>query len=43
MSSPFAVHSDARPVVNDRWEKVPLMVEDLKKIKPLLKKIKILK
>jgi hypothetical protein len=43
MSSPLAVHSDAGPVVNDRWEKASLMVEDFKKIKPLLEKIKILK
>jgi hypothetical protein len=43
MSPPLAVHSNARPVVNDRWEKAPLTAEDLKKIKPLLEKIKILK
>jgi hypothetical protein len=43
MSPPLAVHSDAGPIVNDRWEKAPLMAEDLKKIKPLLEKIKILK
>jgi hypothetical protein len=38
MSPPLAVHSDAGLVVNDRREKVPLMVEDFKKIKPLLDK-----
>jgi hypothetical protein len=43
MSPPLAVHSDAGPVVNDRWEKAPLTVEELKKIKPLLEKIKTLK
>jgi hypothetical protein len=43
MSSPLAVHSDAGLVVNDRWEKAPLTIEDLKKIKPLLEKTKILK
>jgi hypothetical protein len=43
MSLPLTVHSDAGPVVNDQWEKAPLMAEDLKKIKPLLEKIKILK
>jgi hypothetical protein len=43
MFPPLAVHSDARPVVNDRWEKAPLTAEDLKKIKLLLEKMKILK
>jgi hypothetical protein len=43
MSLPLAMHSDAGPVVNDQWEKEPLTAEDLKKIKPLLEKIKILK
>jgi hypothetical protein len=37
------MHSDAGPVVNDWREKVPLTVEDFKKVKPLLDKIKILK
>jgi hypothetical protein len=36
------VHSDARPVVNDWWEKTPLTAEDLKKIKSFLDRIKIL-
>jgi hypothetical protein len=43
MSLPLAVYSDARTVVNNRWEKTPLTAEDLKKIKPLLEKIKTLK
>jgi hypothetical protein len=43
MFLPLAAHSDARPDVNDWWEKAPLMADDLKKIKPLLEKIKILK
>jgi hypothetical protein len=43
MSSPLVVHSDVGLVVNDRWEKVSLTAEDLKKIKLLLEKIKILK
>jgi hypothetical protein len=43
MSLPLAVHSDAGPIVNDRWEKASLIAEDLKKIKLLLEKIKILK
>jgi hypothetical protein len=43
MSPPLAVHSDVGLVVNDRWEKAPLTAEDLKKIKPLLEKIKTLK
>jgi hypothetical protein len=43
MSLPLAVHFDAGSVVNDWREKAPLTVEDFKKIKPLLEKIKILK
>jgi hypothetical protein len=43
MSSPLAVHSDVGPIVNDQWEMAPLTIEDLKKIKPLLEKIKTLK
>jgi hypothetical protein len=43
MSPPLAVHSKAGPVVNDRWEKAPLTIEDLEKIKPLLEMIKVLK
>jgi hypothetical protein len=37
------VHSEAGPIVNDRWEKAALTTEDLEKIKPLLEKIKVLK
>jgi hypothetical protein len=37
------VHSDAGPVVNDWWEKTPLTTEGLKKIKPFLDRIKVLK
>jgi uncharacterized membrane-anchored protein len=29
--------------MNDRWEKLPLLPEDLKKIKPFLERIKVLK
>jgi hypothetical protein len=43
MSPSLAVHSDVGPVVIDRWEKVPLTTKDLKKIIPLLEKIKTLK
>ena len=39
----LAVHSDARSVINDWWEKTPLSPEDLKKIKPFLERIKVLK
>jgi hypothetical protein len=37
------MHSNAGPVVNDWWEKTPLTMEDLKKIKSFLDRIKILK
>jgi hypothetical protein len=37
------MHSDARPAVNDGWERTPLTAEDLKKIKPSLDRIKALK
>jgi hypothetical protein len=43
MSPPLAMHFDVGPVLNDRWEKAPLMAEDLEKVKPLLEKIKTLK
>jgi hypothetical protein len=43
MSPPLAVHTNFGPVVNDHWEKAPLMSEELKKIKPLLEKIQTLK
>jgi hypothetical protein len=43
MAPPLIVHSDAGLVVNDRWEKQPLSLEDLKKIKPFLERIKVLK
>jgi hypothetical protein len=39
----LAVHSDARSVVNDWWEKTPLLAEDLKRIKPFLERIKVLR
>jgi hypothetical protein len=39
----LVVHSDVGPVVNDLWEKTPLTVEDLKKIKSFLDRIKIMK
>jgi hypothetical protein len=37
MAPPLAVHSDASPIVNNRWEKLPLSLEDL------LERIKVLK
>jgi hypothetical protein len=43
MNPPLVVHSNSGPIVNDRWEKAPLMSEELKKIKPLLEKIQTLK
>jgi len=43
MAPPLTVHSDASPVVNDHWKKQPLSPEDLKKIKPFLERIKVLK
>jgi hypothetical protein len=43
MEPSLIVHSDVGPVVNDWWEKTPLTVEDLKKIKSFLDRIKILK
>jgi hypothetical protein len=39
----LAVHSEFGPSVNDRWEKNPLSSEDLKKIQPLLDRIRVLK
>jgi hypothetical protein len=39
----LAVHSDSGPLVNDRWEKNPLSSEELKKIQPLLDRIRVLK
>jgi hypothetical protein len=43
MAPPLVVYSEAGPVVNDHWEKLPLSSEDLKKIKPFLEQIKVLK
>jgi hypothetical protein len=40
---PLDVHSDIELIINDRWEKIPLSAEDLKKIKPFLEWINILK
>jgi hypothetical protein len=37
------VHTDDGPIVNDWWEKTPLSVEDLKRIKPFLEWIKVFK
>jgi hypothetical protein len=28
MDPPLATHSDAGPVINDQWEKTPLMIEE---------------
>jgi hypothetical protein len=35
----LAVHFDSGPSVNDHWEKIPLSIEELKKIQPLLDRI----
>jgi hypothetical protein len=43
MNPPLVVHSNAGPVMNDRLEKLPWSPEDLKKIKPFLERIKVLK
>jgi hypothetical protein len=43
LSPHLAVHSEAGPVVNDRWEKMPLTAEELDKTRPFLEKIKVLK
>jgi hypothetical protein len=43
VQSPLAAHSDIGLIVNDHWEKIPLSAEDLKKIKPFLERIKVLK
>jgi hypothetical protein len=40
MNPPLVVHSSAGPVINDRWEKLPLTIEELNKIKPLFERIK---
>jgi hypothetical protein len=39
----LAVHSDSSPSVNDHWEKNLLSNEELKKIQPLLDRIRVLK
>jgi hypothetical protein len=39
----LAVHSDSGPLINDCWEKNPLLSEELKKIRPLLERIRVLK
>jgi hypothetical protein len=39
----LVVHSDTGPIMNDHWEKIPLLAEDLKKIKSFLEWIKVLK
>jgi hypothetical protein len=43
MDPPLATHSDVGLVINDQWEKTPLMTEELQKIKPLLDRINTLK
>jgi hypothetical protein len=43
MEPSLAVHSDARLVPNDWWEKTPLTAEELRKIKPFLDRIKVSK
>jgi hypothetical protein len=39
----LSFHSDSSPLVNDRWEKNLLSSEELKKIQPLLDRIRVLK
>jgi hypothetical protein len=39
----LSFHSDSGPLVNDRWEKNLLSSEELKKIQPLLDRIRVLK
>jgi hypothetical protein len=43
MISPLVVHSGSGPSVNDRWEKNPLISDELQAIKPLLERIRTLK
>jgi hypothetical protein len=43
MDPSLAVHSDARPVPNDWWEKTPLTAKELTKINPYLDRIMVLK
>jgi hypothetical protein len=43
MNPTLAIHSNAGPIVNDWWEKLPLTIEVLNKIKPLFERIKTLK
>jgi hypothetical protein len=43
MIPPLAVHSGSGPSINDRWEKNPLMNDELQAIKPLLERIWTLK
>ena len=40
---PLAVHSGSGPMVNDRWEKNPLTMDELQAIKPFLQRICTLK
>jgi hypothetical protein len=39
----LSIHSNSGPLVNDHWEKNPLSSEELKKIQPLLDRIRVLK
>ena len=43
MIPPLAVHSSSGPMVNDRWEKNPMMADELQTIKPFLERICALK
>jgi len=43
MDPPLVAYSYVGLVINDRWEKMPLTIEELQKIKPLLDRIKTLK
>ena len=43
MIPPLAVHSGSGPMVNDRWEKNPLTMDELQAIKPFLERICTLK
>ena len=40
---PLSVHSGSGPLVNDRWEKNPVMATELQAIKPFLERICTLK
>ena len=43
MTPPLSIHSRSGPLVNDRWEKNPVMMAELQAIKSLLERICTLK